>query len=168
MALDAHLNLLEGGAGKIEGEGKNEGFLKQVQLISWSWGASNAGSSVSGGGLGGGKASFQDFHFTMQMSKASPIIVLFCATGQVIDKATLTLRKAGKSDLQQTFLTIEFKELMISSYATGGTDESGLPIEQISLNYASFVINYHEQDKQGKLSVAGTAGYDLKTNKKVG
>ena len=52
MALDAHLDLQKGGKGAIVGESKNEGFTGQVQLISWSWGASNSGSSVSGGGLG--------------------------------------------------------------------------------------------------------------------
>lgn len=165
MALDAHLDLQKG---DIEGESKNAGFEKQVQLISWSWGASNSGSSVSGGGLGGGKSSFQDFHFTMQMSKASPKILLFCATGQVLKEAKLTLRKAGDKAAQQVFLTILFKELMISSYQTGGTDDSGLPMEQISLNYASYDMEYFEQDDKGKVKTAGKGGYDLKTNKPIG
>lgn len=168
MALDAHLDLQKGGKGAIVGESKNEGFTGQVQLISWSWGASNSGSSVIGGGLGGGKASFQDFHFTIQMSKASPKILLFLATGQVIDEALLTLRKAGDKAKQQVFLTVKFKELMISSYQTGGTDESGLPMEQISLNYASFDVEYFEQGKDGMVKTAGKGGYDLKLNKPIG
>ncbi len=167
MALDAHLDITKGGKGKIEGESKNMGFEKCIQLVSWSWGVSNSGSSVTGGGLGGGKASFQDFHFTQQMSKASPTIVLFCATGQAIDEALLTLRKAGDNSKQLVFLTIKFKELMISSYQTGGTDDSGLPMEQISLNYTSYDMEYFEQDGKGGVKTAGKAGYNLKTVMKM-
>ena len=165
MALDAHLDLQKG---DIVGESLNAGFEKQVQLLSWSWGASNSGSSVTGGGLGGGKASFHDFHFTMQMSKASPKILLFCATGQAMKEVLLTLRKAGDKSNQQVFLTVKFTEVMISSYQTGGTDDSGLPIEQLSLNYASYDMEYFEQDDKGKVKTAGKGGYNLKTNKAIG
>ena len=83
-------------------------------------------------------------------------------------EAKLTLRKAGDKATQQVFLTILFKELMISSYQTGGTDDSGLPMEQLSLNYASYDMEYFEQDEKGKVKTAGKGGYDLKTNKPIG
>ncbi len=165
MALDAHLNLIKG---DIKGESKNKGFEDQIQLLSWSWGASNSGSNTHGGGGGGAKASFQDFHFTMQMSKASPKVLLFCATGQHMPEATLTLRKSGKKEEQQVFLTVKFTDLLISSYQTGGTDDSGLPIEQISLNYATYEMEYFEQNEKGVVATAGKGGYDLKKNIKIG
>lgn len=165
MALDAHLDLQKG---DIIGESKNKGYEKCIQLLSWSWGVSNSGSSVTGGGVGGAKASFQDFHFTQQMSKASPKIVLFCATGQHMAEALLTLRKSGKTDAQQVFLTIKFTDLLISSYQTGGTDDSGLPIEQISLNYSTYEMEYFEQNEKGVVATAGKGGYDLKKNIKIG
>ncbi len=165
MALDAHLDLQKGG---IEGESKNKGFEKQTQLMSWSWGASNSGSSTHGGGVGGAKASFQDFHFTMQMSKASPKILLYLATGHHMPEALLTLRKSGDKATQQVFLTIKFTHLAISSYQTGGTDDSGLPMEQISLNYTSYDMEYFEQGPDGKVKTAGKGGYDLKLNKPIG
>lgn len=165
MALDAHLDLQKGG---IDGESKNKGFEKQIQLLSWSWGASNSGSSVTGGGVGGAKASFQDFHFTQQMSKASPKVLLFCATGMHMKEALLTLRKSGDKSEQQVFLTVKFTDLVISSYQTGGTDDSGLPVEQISLNYTSYDMEYFEQGPDGKVKTAGKGGYDLKLNKPIG
>ena len=44
MALDAHLDLQKG---DIIGESKNKGYEKCIQLLSWSWGVSNSGSSVT-------------------------------------------------------------------------------------------------------------------------
>jgi len=165
MGLDAHLNLQKGG---IEGESKNKGFEKQVQLLSWSWGASNSGSSTIGGGLGSAKANFQDFHFTMQMSKASPTVLLYCATGHHMPEATLTLRKSGQKSEQQIFLTVLFTDLIIASYQTGGTDDAGLPMEQISLNYSTYKMEFFEQDEKGVTKTAGKSGYDLKLNKPIG
>lgn len=165
MAMDVHLDLTKGG---IKGESKEKGFEDQIQVMSWSWGASNQGSSVHGGGMGAGKVSMQDFHFTMQMCKASPELMLHCATGHHIPEAMLTARKAGQKSEQQKFLQIKFYDLLISSYQTGGTDGgTGLPVESISFNYSKIEQEYFEQDAKGVTKTAGKAGYDLKKNTKV-
>jgi type VI secretion system secreted protein Hcp len=108
----------------------------------------------------------QDFHFVMKINKASPKLMLACATGEHIKEATLTCRKAGKE--QQEFLKIKFEDLLVSSYQTGGSGHGDIvPTDQISLNYSKIHFEYKEQKPDGTLGGAVKAGYDLKANKKL-
>ena len=108
----------------------------------------------------------QDFHFVMKISKASPKLMLACATGEHIGEGTLVCRKAGTE--QQEFLTIKMTDLLVSSYQTGGSAHGEIvPTDQVSLNYAKIEWEYKEQKADGSLGGAVKAGYDLKANKKV-
>jgi type VI secretion system secreted protein Hcp len=108
----------------------------------------------------------QDFHFVMKASKASPKLMLACATGEHIKDGTLVCRKAGTD--QQEFLTIKMSDLLVSSYQTGGSSNGGVvPMDQVSLNYSKIEFEYKEQKPDGSLGGAIKAGYDLKANKKV-
>src|SRR5690606_41125739 len=82
----------------IEGESEAADFEKQMQIESWSFGASNAGSAVQGTGLGVGKVSLQDFHFVVLNGKASPQLFLACAKGNHIPQAILCCRKTRSEE----------------------------------------------------------------------
>ena len=135
MAVDFFLKI-EG----IDGESVDTGHEKWIELQSWSWGESNAGSSTAGGGLGSGKVSMQDFHFVARRSKASPTLMLACATGQHIQKAQLEARKAGGK--QEVFLQITLENVLVSSYQLGGQDPGGHTQDQLSLNFAKIEMKY--------------------------
>ena len=60
----------------IDGETKQKGHEKEIELESWSFGETNAGTFSAGGGGGAGKVSMQDFHFVMSNNKASPKLML--------------------------------------------------------------------------------------------
>ncbi len=148
----------------IEGEAQDQKHKNEIQCESWSFGAHNAGTSHTGEGLGAGKVQMGDFHFTMTSNKASPKLFLSCATGDHIKKAVLTCRKAGKE--QQEYLVWTFKDLLISSYQTGGASSSAhLPLDQISFNFTCAQIDYKEQKADGTLGGAVTTGYDVKQQK---
>lgn len=150
----------------IDGESQDSKHKGEIDVESWSWGESQAGSHSGGGGGGAGKVSMQDFHFVMKVNKSSPKLLLACATGEHIKKATLVCRKAGKE--QQEYLKITLSDLLVSSFQTGGSEGSGvLPMDQISLNYAKIEYEYKEQKVDGTLGGAIKAGYDLKANKAV-
>ena len=60
----------------IEGESKADKHTNEIDVLSFSWGATQTGTFASGtGGGGAGKVSMQDFHFTMEHSKASPALM---------------------------------------------------------------------------------------------
>ena len=150
----------------IEGESHDEKHAGEIDLESWSWGETQSGTSAGGGGGGAGKVSMQDFHFVMKVNKATPKLILACASGQHIKDAVLTCRKAGGE--QEEFLKYTFTDLLISSYQTGGSGGSNIiPTEQISFNYAKMEVEYKEQQAEGTLGGAIKSGWDLKKNVKV-
>ena len=149
----------------IKGESQDKKHKDEIDLASWSWGESNSGSHSAGGGGGAGKVSMQDFHFTMTINKATPELMLACATGKHIPSAVLVCRKAGEEG--QEYLEIKFSDLLVSSYQTGDSSGGDLPMESISLNFSKIEYAYKPQDEKGKLGAAVKAGYDLKKNTKV-
>ena len=150
----------------IEGESQDGKHKGEIEIQSFSWGATQSGTHAGGSGGGAGKVSMQDFHFSMPINTASPKLFLACASGKHIPKATLVCRKAG--DKQQEFMTVKFSDLLVSSFQTGGSSGSDiLPTEQISLNFAKIELEYKPQKADGSLDSALKAGWDLKKNEKV-
>src|ERR1700745_1380545 len=145
----------------IQGESKADKHTKEIDIESFSWGATQSGTFAVGGGGGAGKVSMQDFHFTMPVNKASPGLFLCCAQGDHIKNAVLTCRKAGKE--QQEFLKVTMSDCLISSYQTGGHGGGDVvPTDQISLNFAKVEVEYKEQDAAGKLTGSVKKWFDLK------
>ena len=162
MALfDAFLKI-EG----IEGESGDSKHKGEIQIESFSWSESQTGTAAAGGGMGAGKVAMQDIHFTKKVDKASPKLMLACADGEHIKKATLTCRKAGKD--QQEFMKWTFSDILVSSYSIGAsTAGDHLPMEQLSMNYGKVELEYKEQKSDGTLGGTVKAGWDVKANKKV-
>jgi type VI secretion system secreted protein Hcp len=159
MAVDMFLKIK---GDPYAGESLDKKHKGEIDVLSFSWGQSNAGSSGYGTGAGSGKVSVQDFSFTMRTCKASPNLALACATGEHIPEATFTVRKAGKE--QQDFLVIKFTELLISSYQVGGGGGEELPMESISFNFAKIETSYSPQKADGTLDAAVKTSYNIQEN----
>lgn len=142
----------------IKGESVDAKHPGTLEIETFSWGETNAGSFSTGTGGGSGKVSLQDFHFTTALSKASPTLMSRCTTGEHIKKATLYVRKQGGEQLE--YYIWKFTDLLITSFQTGGSSGSPLPTEQISFNFAQIEINYSEQDDKGKLGSPTIFKYD--------
>jgi type VI secretion system secreted protein Hcp len=150
----------------IDGESTDDRHKNEIEILSWSWGETNAATMSRGAGGGAGKVNMQDIHFTTLMSKASPSLFLKCATGEHIKQAVLTARKSGGD--QQEYLKVTLTDVLISSYQTGGSSgDGGIPTDSFSLNFAKIEFEYKPQKPDGSLDAPVKAGYDLKLNKKV-
>ena len=67
----------------IQGESRDKHHKDEIEVLSWSWGLSNQATAPSaGGGAGAGKVKFQDISFTHLVDKASPNLMLSCASGK--------------------------------------------------------------------------------------
>jgi type VI secretion system secreted protein Hcp len=150
----------------IQGESADHKHTNEIDVQSWSWGESQSGTFAAGGGGGAGKVSMQDFHFTMHVNKASPKLMLACATGEHIKTAVCTARKAGKEQME--YLIYKMTDLLVSSYQTGGSGSSNvLPVDQISMNFAKIEIEYKVQNPDGTPGGSTKAGFDVKKMQKV-
>jgi len=160
MAFDSFLKI-DG----IAGESVDSKHKDEIEVLSFAFGASNAGAHGTGGGGGAGKVSFQDFHFVHRLDKASPRLLLACAKGEHFKSAVLTLRKAGKGQLE--YLKIKLTDVMISSYQLGGSGEGGesVPLGELSLDYGRINVDYTQQSATGKAGATTSMEWDLKANK---
>src|SRR5580658_222216 len=117
MATHDHYLKLEG----IDGEAHDAKIKGQIDVLSFSYGAIQGGTSHVGGGGGKGRVALKDFVITKNIDKASPALFQYCCSGQPIAKAVLTSRKAGKD--QQVYYTVTMTDVLVSSHATGGDNE---------------------------------------------
>ena len=149
----------------VQGESKDDKHPNELQIQSWSFGATNSGSSSLGSGAGTGKVSYQDFHFTIDIGKSGPKLLEHCSVGTHIKNAILTCRKAGGA--QEEYLKVNFEDVLISSYQIGGSGGQILPSEQISFNFSRINVDYKEQKADGTLGGTTAFKYDIKANKKL-
>jgi type VI secretion system secreted protein Hcp len=159
MAADYFLQI----AG-ITGESTDAKHKGWIDVLSWSWSESNPGTQVVGGAGGAGKVQMQDLQVMTEMSKASPALFAACASGQHMKDAKLAGVKAGA--MQQEFLTITLKDVIITSYSTAASSCDGV-MDSASLGFSSIQVEYRPQKADGSLDAAVTAGWDAKTGKKL-
>ena len=148
----------------IPGESEDDKHKGEIQLESWSLGATQSRSFAMGGGGGAGKVQMQDFHFVAKLDKAGPKLLLACATGEHLPKSVLVCRKAGTD--QQEYMKITLSDCLVSSYHTSGSGGSDIvPLEEVSINFAKIEYEYKEQKPDGTLGGTTKAEFDLKKMK---
>lgn len=155
MAVDAFMKL-----GDIKGESVTKGFEEQIDILAWSWGMSQSGTTHAGTGGGAGKVNVQDLSFTKYVDSASNALIDACCTGKHYPEATLTMRKAGEKPLD--YLTLKLDTVIITSVSTGGSQGEERLTENVTLNFAKFTYSYQPQDKTGaKKGGAKEVTYDI-------
>ena len=145
----------------IDGESVDDKHKGEIEITSWSWGLSQT-AHAGGGGGGAGKSVPLDFTFGHRIDKASPKLMLACATGQHIKQATLTCRKAGGQ--QQEYIKIRLEDCIVSSVALSAHDRDTLPTEQFSLNFVKIDFSYISQNAAGAADFPTETFFDFQKN----
>jgi type VI secretion system secreted protein Hcp len=151
--------------GDIKGESLDAKHKDEIEVLSYSWGVSNATNAVGpGGGAGAGKANFQDFSFMHPIDKATPFLLKACATGQHLKEGTITARKAGTAPLD--YMIFKFYDILISGVshsAASGSPDTGT--EAVSLSFGKVEFEYRTQKADGSLQSIPPFKYDILQNK---
>jgi type VI secretion system secreted protein Hcp len=158
MAQDMFLKI-EG----VEGEARDEKHKGEIDVKSFSWGATQSGSMHQGGGGGSGKVSVQDLHITKPLDKSSPELALRCCTGKHFPTAELVVRKAGDEPLE--YYKIKMADVLISSYNIGATGDSERLYDTMTLNFSKIDIEYKQQSSSGGSEADATMKFNIATNK---
>jgi type VI secretion system secreted protein Hcp len=156
MAIEYHLKF-----GSIKGESAATKHKEEIELLSWSWGASNP-TTIVGTGMSAGKVSMSDLSFTKRVDKSSPKLLELCVTGKHVDEVTLSCSKQTGGKTPEDFLIIKLKEVYVSSHQCGGSAGEDVGTESLSITYGSINYDYKVQDKAGTLTSAGNVEYDLR------
>jgi type VI secretion system secreted protein Hcp len=158
MAFDTWLKL-----DAIDGEGTATGFEKQIEIYSFSWGASNPVTvGASGRGIGASKVSISSFNIMKKLDSASPHLFEKCCTGTHIKQVTVTMRKAGGK--QEIFHKLEFETCMIESVQwSGSSGGDDTPTESVSIAFLKVDLGYAKQKKEGGVEGMVTKIWNLAT-----
>ena len=156
MAVDYFLKL-DG----IDGESADANHKNEIQLMSWSWGASQVSSVAGTGGSGAGKADLSDFSVMTYFDKATPKFFKSIGSGTHIKSGTMSAVKSGANG--KPYLKVDFTELFVSSLQISGSSE--IPSVSLSFTYNTIKIDYSVQDEKGNLTSTGPVTYNLKENK---
>ena len=157
MAFDAFLKI----AG-VNGEATRKGFEKQMEILSFSWGASNPSTiGAGGGGGGGGKVSVSSFNVMKKSDAASPILFQACCKGDHFAKAAVTLNKAAGANALD-FIKYEFEEVYVDSVQwSGSSGGDDTPTESVSFSFGKVAITYTPQNKDGSKGSPAVGAWDL-------
>jgi type VI secretion system secreted protein Hcp len=150
----------------IDGEAQDDKHKNEIDVLAWSWGMSQSGTFHTGGGGGAGKVAVQDVSFTKYVDVASPLLMLYCATGEHIPEATLTVRKAGgKAPLE--YVKVIMKKVMVTSVSTGGSGGEDRLTENVTLNFGNCEFDYIKQKEDGSGEAPKQFKWDIEANKKL-
>lgn len=157
MAVDMFIKI-----GDIEGESTDSKHGKEIDVLAWSWGLSQSGTTHMGGGGGSGKVNVQDLSLTKYVDASTHALIGACCDGTHYPEAKLTVRKAGKEALE--YIKITMKELIITSVSTGGSGGEDRLTENLTLNFAEFKIEYTPQNPDGTGGTAKEVGWNIAEN----
>jgi type VI secretion system secreted protein Hcp len=156
MAFDAFLKI-DG----LAGESTRQGFEQQMEIKSFSWGATNPATIGAGGGGGAGKVSITSFNITKLSDVASPLLFQSCCRGDHYPKAVITLIKSGGTSAFD-FIKYEFEKVYVESVqwsgAAGGDDT---PLESVSLAFSRVSFTYTPQNPDGSKGSPAVGAWDL-------
>jgi type VI secretion system secreted protein Hcp len=155
MASDAYL-LID----TIKGESQAQGMTDNIELDSFSFGASNP-ADVGGKGLSAGKCSLSDFSFTCAVDQASHQVLRALYAGQHIPTSTFSLRKSTGAATPYVYLTVKMTNCFITSNSIGGGSQ-GVPSQSVSIAYEQIEYTYFTQDtSSGAVTQHGAATYNI-------
>lgn len=160
----------------IDGESTAKGHEKEIVVLSYEQGI-DAPMAAGGGGSGVGKPVFSGVRFRKSLDRASIPILLTCASGKHIKKATFTFRRTGavadfyQVTLDEVFVRHIFQRagteaqypLSFDTLATGA-DATGF-LDEVTIVYARIQWEYHSLSGSSPAVVKG--GWDVKANKKI-
>lgn len=161
MAADIFIKI-----GDIKGESTDDSHKDSIEVLSWSWGLSNAGSAHVGAGQGSpGKVSVSDLTITKFLDMSTPPLIESCMKGSHIAKAVLTLRKPSGDGTPLEFFNITMESVYVTSVSESGAASSGLPMESVSLNFAKVKVEYKVQQETGASGPTAKMAWDIRSHK---
>jgi type VI secretion system secreted protein Hcp len=151
----------------VKGSSKNKGHEGEIELESYSFGASQQSTMGHGGGGGAGKVQFDQFTFNAKVGIESPEVWGKVCNGFHVPEITLTADKAGGTS-PITAVKIVLKDCMFTHYgmhdSLGQPDPSG----SYSLDFREAKWSYQAQDAKGaKEGGPVEQGWDSSKNAKV-
>jgi type VI secretion system secreted protein Hcp len=143
---DLFLKLETARQGPVKGESQDDKHAGEIDLIGWRWGM-DAKTAMGGTGPAG-KATVNELQIIKQVDKASTAMMSVLRANDVVKKAVLTQRKAGKTPHE--YLKITLQEGRLTHYDVRSDETSLVPVEVWNLSFKRINVEYREQLADGQ------------------
>jgi type VI secretion system secreted protein Hcp len=141
--------------GDVVGEATVAGYQSWIGIESWSWGATNASTIVSGTGFTAGKVAVSGLTLMKLADSATPRLMDAVARGARFPKAAVAVRRSNDG---WEYLRIRLEDVMVSSDQLSAGGER--PAESVALTFARYVLDY----KPGPGKPTISYGWDVAKN----
>ena len=161
----------------VKGEATDRVHQDEIEVVAWSFGGSQTGTTHSGKGGGAGKVNIQDISITKWVDSATPPLMRALVSGKHYEQAILTVRRAGPGGRpgsgrragpaggQSEYFVITMDKVIVTSVSMGGSGGDDRMTEEITLNFASFHISYNPPKRDGSVGDPVEMKFDIAKNK---
>ena len=160
MGYDVFLKLDD-----VTGDSQKENHVGEIDIISFSWEASNASSWQKGGGASIGKTTAGDFSIIKATDSSSSAIFLHCIEGELFKTVVVTLERQVNGTATP-YLIYNFTGVYITSirYVGSSEDDRNTPIESIGFCYKTFAADYTPVAEDGSQGNTVHWGWNIPGN----
>jgi len=133
----------------VTGEATDVDHKGEIDVVSWSWGIQ--GSLDVAAGQAAAKPKLTELRIVKRIDRASPVLMQLVRNNKITETATLTLRKAGTTQL--TFFKIELKKVRVTAVNVESTNTADSPatdlVERVNLGFEHVTVTYTPQGSTG-------------------
>jgi type VI secretion system secreted protein Hcp len=133
----------------VTGEAADAEHKGEIDVVSWSWGIQ--GSMDVATGQAAAKPKLTELRIVKRVDRSSPVLMQLVKNNKVTEMATLTLRKAGSTQLP--FFKIELKKVRVTAVnlesANSAAAASTDLVERVNLGFEHVTVTYTPQGSTG-------------------
>jgi type VI secretion system Hcp family effector len=153
MALNAFIQI-----SKAQGESKQQGFEKWIEIQGWDWEVEAESSWTKGGGASVGKPNPGKFNFEHYYDKSSNQILNYICTGTAFDKIEMKMCKGTGAQTLEWFFRMEMAESFITKVSNSAA-EDGNVLQKVEMVFKAVTIEYKPQGEGGPGKLGGATRY---------
>jgi type VI secretion system secreted protein Hcp len=127
----------------VTGEAVDASHKGEIEVVKWSWGLESPREVATGQARG--RTKFQELEIEKRVDQATATLMGYLKSNKPIDKAKLTVRKAGKEPLE--YFTIELNSVRITSVKT--ESENFELTEKVTIGFNKVTVTYTPQGGTG-------------------
>ena len=142
------------------GESADATHTGDIDVLSFSWGASNQASVTTGGTLTS-YGLFQDLTIVKKVDKSTPKLMLMVMNGQRQATITFYVRSRGTNPVE--FLKFTLTNVIISAIQPAGQSAADNLIESLALRFSKIKIDYIPINPNGSAGAVVSTFWDAQT-----
>ena len=134
-------------SGAIKGESADKKHVGEIDILGWSWGMSASHSVPT---RGTGRATMNELHVQKSADSATVALMKALRHNELVKKAELTVRKAGKTQHEYLKITLENGRITNMDIATVTDEAVPSVVEKWSFSFQRINVEYVPQGPDGQ------------------